>query len=183
MAGRLAIFVAAALLAATPAAAGAAPYTIRVQGSADSFGRVLAIGDFKPHRDPLYGSAVSAFGEPDVENSRWGGGGCKVSWHDVGLKVLFANFGGGSACDEELGRSQSARAYGDRWRTTKGLRVGNRLGRLQHLYPAATRHGRSWWLVTAVTHIGETRRYPVLKATLRGGRVNSFVLWIGAAGD
>jgi hypothetical protein len=168
------------LVAAAPAAA--APFTIEVRGSADSFGRVLAIGDFKPDRDPTVGAALDAYGEPSFQRriSTWG---CKLGWHGLGVKVLFANFGGGSACREDLGRSQTARAFGDRWRTAKGLRVGDRLARLRRLYPGATRHGRAWWLVTALSRIGETHRYPVLSAAVRDGRVRSFALQIGAAGD
>jgi hypothetical protein len=171
---------AALLVAAGPAAA--APFTINVRGSADSFGRVLAIGDFRPERDPTLGAALDAFGAPSSQRrvASWG---CRVAWHGRGVKVLFANFGAGGPCREDLGRSQTARAYGDRWRTAKGLRIGQTLNRLRTLYPAAARHGRSWWLVTAVSHIGETRRYPVLRATVRGGRVRSFLLQIGAAGD
>jgi hypothetical protein len=173
----------AALLLAVPAAAGAQENTISVRGSANSFGRVLAIGDFKPERNPRYAAAVRAYGEPGSERSRSGGSACVVNWPTVGVRIVFANFGGGSACDRDLGRSQSARAYGDEWQTRKGLRVGARLRRLQRLYPRARRHGRSWWLVTAVSLIGDRRRYPVLAATVRGGRVRSFRLWIGAAGD
>jgi hypothetical protein len=168
-------------LVATSSAA-AAPFTINVRGSADAFGRVLAIGDFKPERDPTVGAALDAFGEPSSQR-RLGNTACKLAWHGHGVKILFANFGGGGACQEDLGRSQTARAYGDRWRTVKGLRVGARLGRLRRVYPSATQHGRSWWLVTAVSPFGETHRYPVLAATVRGGRVGSFALIIGAAGD
>jgi len=168
------------LVASSPAAA--APFTINVRGSADSFGRVLAIGAFKPERDPTVGAALDAFGEPSARR-RLGNTGCKLAWHGPGVKILFANFGLGGACEEEVGRSQTARAYGDRWRTTKGLRVGQRLGRLRGLYPSAIRHSRSWWLVTAVSPFGDTHRYPVLAATVRGGIVRSFALQIGAAGD
>ena len=180
LARRLLAACAVSLVAAAPAAA--APFTINVRGSADSFGSVLAIGGFKPERDPTLGAALDAFGAPSSQRrvASWG---CRVVWHGPGVKILFANLGGGGPCQEDLGRSQTARAYGDRWRTAKGLRVGQTLGRLHSLYPSATRHGHSWWLVTAVSHIGETRRYPVLRATVRGERVRSFSLQIGAAGD
>jgi hypothetical protein len=178
---RLAALVLVAL--AIPAAADARPFTISAKGSATGFGEVRAIGSFRPSVDPTYAAALDAFGEPDVERRRFRGTSCRVSWHGLGLKVAFANFGLGSACDPELGRSQSARAYGKRWRTVRGLRVGSRLGRLRNLYARATRHGRQWWLITAVSVIGETHRYPVLAATVRGARVRSFSVFIGAAGD
>ena len=94
---------------------------------------------------------------------------------------MFANFGGGGPCAR--GRAQTARAFGDRWRTAKGLRVGQRLRRLRNLYPTATRHGDAWWLVTAQSEIGMPHRYPVLSATVLGGTVRSFSLQILAAGD
>jgi hypothetical protein len=178
---RLAALLLVALL--VPAAAEARPFTISAQGSATSFGEVRAIGNFRPSADPTYAAALDAFGAPDAERSRFGGTGCRVSWHGQGLKIAFANFGGGSACSPALGLAQSARAYGDRWRTVRGLRVGSRLRRLRNLYPRATRHGRGWWLITAVSFIGETRRYPVLAATVNGGRVHSFSVYVGAAGD
>jgi hypothetical protein len=173
----------AALLLAVPAAAHAQSDTISVRGSAKEFGRVLSIGDFKPERNPRYAAAVRAFGEPGSERSRSGGSACIVNWPRVGVRIVFANFGLGSACDRDLGRSQSARAYGDGWRTKKGLRVGARLRRLRRLYPRASRHRRNWWLATGVSLIGPRHRYPVLAATVRDGRVRSFRLWIGAAGD
>jgi hypothetical protein len=178
------IFLLAATTLAVPAAAQARPDTIEVRGSATGFGRVLAIGDFKPVRDPTYGAAVSVFGEPGSEDPRPRVKGCIVNWPGSGLRITFANFGVGSACARDLGRSQSARAYGGRWRTKRGLRVGARVRRLHRLYPHARRHGRSWWLVTGISLIGHGGdRYPVLAATVRGGRVRSFTLNIGAAGD
>ena len=92
-----------------------------------------------------------------------------------------ANLGGGGACDR--GRAQTVRAFGDRWRTAKGLRVGQPLARLRSLYPGATRHRETWWLVTGLSQIGAPHRYPVLAATVRGGTVRSFSTQILAAGD
>ena len=171
-----------AVLLAAAGPASAAQFTINVRGSADSFGRVLAIGDFKPARDPTLGAAIDAYGEPSFRR-RPSPESCKVGWHALGVKILFVNLGGGGACNPNLGRSQTARAFGDRWRTARGLGVGQRLARMRRLYPSATRHGRSWWLVTAVSLVGDPHRYPVLAATVRGGTVRSFRLQIGAAGD
>jgi hypothetical protein len=177
------ILTLATMALAAPATAQARPDTIEVRGSATGFGRVLAIGDFKLARDPTYGAAAAVFGEPASERPRYMAKNCIVNWPGPGLRITFANYGVGSACDRDLGRSQSARAYGGQWRTKRGLKVGARLRRLRDLYPRARRHGRSWWLVTAVTLIGQGGRYPVLAATVRGGRVRSLTLEIGAAGD
>jgi hypothetical protein len=168
---------------AAPTALQARPDTIEVRGSENSFSRVLAIGDFKPELDPTYGAAVAVFGEPASERSRSGANSCMVNWLGPAVRIVFANFGTGAACDRDRGRSQSARAYGKQWRTKRGLKVGARLRRLRNVYPDASRHGRSWWLVTALSLTGQGGRYPVLAATVRGGRVRSFTLWIGAAGD
>jgi hypothetical protein len=180
---RLARLLPLAAILAAPAAAEARPFTIVAQGSATTFGQVRAIGDFRPASDPTYGAALEVFGDPDAERSRFRGTSCRVAWHGQGLKIAFANFGGGSACNPDLGRAQSARAYGERWRTARGLGIGDKVARLRDRYPRANRRGRVWWLLKAVSLIGEPHRYPVLAATVRGARVRSFSLFIGAAGD
>ena len=174
------LLLACAVLLVGAESALAAEFTINVRGSADGFGRVLAIGDFQPGRDPTLGAALDAYGVPSFKR-RVSSLGCKVGWNGPGVKVLFANLGGGGACDR--GRAQTARAFGDRWRTAKGLRVGQRLARLRSVYPSATRHREVWWLVTGLSQIGAPHRYPVLAATVRGGTVRSFSTQILAAGD
>ena len=162
----------------------AGPRTIEARGNAHGFGRVLAIGDFKPARDPTLGAAIDAYGDPTRRRGGGGGSGCTVSWRSAGVRIVFANFGGADACSRDGGRMQVARASGADWRTAKGLEVGHRLRRLRHLYPGAERHGRSWWLVTGVSLPGAgTPRYAVLAAVVGGGRVRSFTLQAFAAGD
>jgi hypothetical protein len=169
---------------AVPAVADARSYTINARGSARSFGEVRAIGDFKPSRDPTLGAAIEAYGDPAATRSLHGGNGCRVSW-SLGAVVTFANFGTGSACDPELGRAQRATVRGrTAWHTAKGLHIGDSLRRLRQRYPTASVHGSSHWLVTAVSRIGpRPHRYPVLAAVVRDGKVRSFKLEIGAAGD
>ena len=176
------LLLACAVLLVSAESALAGEFTIDARGSADSLGKVLAIGDFKPRRNPTLGAALDAYGVPSFKR-RVSRVSCRVGWNGPGVKVLFANFGGGGPCGANRGRAQSARAFGARWRTAKGLRIGANVPRLRSLYPGAARHGDTWWLVTAFSEIGTPHRYPVLSATVRGGTVRSFGLQILAAGD
>jgi hypothetical protein len=181
--GRIA---AVALLALVPPSiAEARSNRIEVRGSAQSFGEVLAIGDFKPRRDPTLGAAIATFGDPASRRSVGGGTGCNVAWPTLGVRIAFASFGTGSGCDPESGRAQGARVLRlEAWHTTRGLHVGDGVRRLRKRYPGARRHGSSYWLVTGVSLFGPSpTRYPVLAAAVRGGEVRSFKLEIGAAGD
>ena len=178
---RLVLLVCVVLLVGAQSAQ-AGEFTIDARGSKDSFGKVLAIGDFKPRRDPTLGAALDAYGVPSFRR-RVSREGCKVGWNGPGVKMLFANLGGGGPCAANRGRAQTARLFGDRWRTAKGLRVGQRLAQLRNLYTSATQHGNEWWLVTALNLSGEPHRYPVLSATVRDRTVRSFSVRILAAGD
>jgi hypothetical protein len=181
--GRIAALALTALV--LPAAAEARSYGIEARGSAEGFGEVLAIGDFKTSRDPTLGAAIDAYGPPASARPGDGGTGCKVSWPGRGVRITFANFGTGSACDPDLGKAQDARAGGlEAWHTARGLHVGDGLRGLRRRYPGARRHGSSYWLVTGVSLFGpRPQRYPVLAAVVHRGEVRSFKLEIGAAGD
>jgi hypothetical protein len=172
------------LALAAPAAAQAHPFVIEARGNDDGFGRVVAMGDFKPPRDPRLGAAIAAYGQPARIRST-GRAGCRAAWPALGVRILFVNLGGGIACDPALGKAQEARIGTVRsWRTARGLHVGDRRRKLRRLYPNARRHGRSYWLATGVDLYGAGRRpYPVLAARLRAGRIASFKLEIGAAGE
>lgn len=173
---------AAAALAAAPAAHGA-DYTLRAKGSATGLGKVTAIGDFKPEADPTLGAAVRAFGQPSSTRAK-GEEVCVLGWRGIGLRINFVNFGAGrSACDPSVGRAQSASAFGRVWHTSRGLKIRSTTRKLRRLYPHAFRRGRTYRLVVARSVLGDGRRYSVLAARTRKGRVGSFKLFIGAAGD
>jgi len=174
--------VLAALAVAPAAVAQTGDYTIRAKGSATGFGKVTAIGAFKPERDPTLGAAIAAFGQPSSirENGRES---CPAGWRSIGLRITFVNLGGGSACVTSLGRAQSASAFGRVWRTSRGLRIRSSTRKLRRLYPRAPRRGRTYRLVGAKSLFGDGRRYSVLAAKTRAGRVGSFKLFIGAAGE
>ncbi len=78
-----------------------------------------------------------------------------------------------------------------RWRTDRGLRVGQRVSRLRRLYPGVTRvrrpanprYGRrSYWLVSQISPCCDSR-VPVLEAVVAKRRVKRFVLHVGAQGE
>jgi hypothetical protein len=163
-------------------AALAEPFTIKATGSKRTFGEVHAIGDFRPQRDATLGAANSVFGPP-TRVVRTSDASCRVVYGGIGLRFAFVNLGGGGPCDPALTRSQIARAYDPRWHTGKGLGIGDGLRRLKRLYPAASRHGRSWWIVKGISLFGSGGPYAVVRATMKNGRVKSFALSIGAAGE
>jgi hypothetical protein len=169
-------------LAAAPAAE-ARSFVIEARGFSDRQGVVQRIGDFRPPRGESLGAAIRAFGEP---SSRSGGGNsCSVRWRPLGVRILFANFGGEDACDPSGGQAQRAFVSGDRrWHTARGLHIGARLQRLRQLYPNARRNaGGGFPLVTSFSPFGTGGRYTVLGARVRGGRVTGFSMFIGGAGE
>jgi hypothetical protein len=172
----------AAAALATAAPAGARPFVVEARGSETGLGVVRAIGDFRPARNPRLGAAIRAFGRP---SSRRGGGEiCRVRWADLGVRITFQNFGGADSCEPSGGRAQKAVVGGDsRWRTAKGLRVGNRVAKLRRLYPRARRTPRGFRLAEGILPFGAPVPYAVLGARVTGGRVRAFTLFVGAAGD
>jgi hypothetical protein len=174
--------VALALCAVLASAAAAEPFQLEATGSKTSRGKVRAIGDFHPERDPTLGAAIAVFGQPTriVQTSN---ASCRVLYGGLMLRFAFVNLGGGGPCDPALTKSQVVRAFGPRWHTDRGLRIGDRQRKLRRTYPRATRHGRSWWLVKGKNIFVGGNPYPVLRATMKGGRVNSFALSVGAAGE
>ena len=164
-------------------ASAARSFVIDARGSSSGLGRVLRIGDFRPQRDATVAAARAAFGRPSSRGE--GRLACPISWRAIGVRILFANLGAGdSACAPRLGRAQVAIVRGRRWRTAKGLRVGATPRRLREVYPGADRVGaRSYRIVTARGFAGVDRPYAVVSARLSEGRVSSFRLFVGAAGE
>lgn len=177
----LAAAIAPALLAIAPAA-GAQSFVVKARGSQTGLGSVRAIGDFKPATDPTLRAAIRAFGEP---TSATGGGEiCRVRWSDLGVRIRFQNFGGRDSCTPRGGLAQKAFLIGDRrWRTPRGLHLGDRLRKLTRLYPRARRTPFGYRIVAGVLPFGEPHPYAVLGARVADRRVRAFTLFIGAAGD
>ena len=145
------------------------------------------IGGYAVKADGTLGGAVDEFGDPTTRR-RARGIGCDLAWRSLGLRIEFYNLGGQDACSREGGRFGGATITSRRWRTSKGLRVGDSVARIRRLYPRATYHAggfysRSWWLVTRYTRIGTNGYYPGLRARVRNGRVASLVIEYAAGGD
>jgi hypothetical protein len=140
---------------------------------------ISRLGDFRPQRDPSPDRAVAVFGAPTSKHGTKTV--CTMRWQPLGLKVVFADFGGGDdACTQ--GKAQSFRATGD-FVTWRGLKVGAGTGAVRRRHPSAVRHARSYWLKTAKAPYGEGTDYAVVKAVVGGGKVTALAGWIGAAGE
>ena len=173
------VLLLAALGLAAPSPAGARSYTIDVGRSA-----VSGIGDFRPGRDPHIGAAERAFG-PASSRRETTSVSCLVRWKRIGLAIVFASFGGGSVCDDGVGRAQTFRARGERFRTWRGLRVGQREASVRRRHPRAVFRAGAWWLKTAVSPVGDgDSEFAVVDAKIGpDDRVRALRGWIGAAGD
>ena len=107
--------------------------------SKDTTVTATRIGPFHVDRDGI-DDAISDFGRPDSREVRTYT--CTLRWEQKGLEILFVSTTG-SRCDPGQNAFCAATLATHRWRTTKGLRVGESLGRLHTLYPDATRPGGS----------------------------------------
>ncbi len=175
----LALAVVTMAVAAPAASAQAPDYTIRVNGSKTGLGKVTGIGAFKPDRDPSLAAATAVFGPPSSKAETRSS--CQVGWRPIGLRILFANFGGGGAC--ALGKAQTVSAFGRVWRTSRGLKIGSSTRTLRRLYPGALRKRRTYRLVGAKSIFTDGSRYSVLAAKTNGRQVKAFKLFVGAAGE
>lgn len=177
---RIALLALVLAAVAAPAASAQAPdYTIRAKGSSSGLGSVSAIGGFKPTVDASLEAATAAFGKPTSVGKT--ATVCRVGWKPIGLRILFANFGGGDAC--EFGKAQSASAFGRVWQTSRGLKINSSNKTLRKLYRGAVRKGRTYRLVGAKNVFTNGSRYSVLAAKTNGKQVKSFKLFIGGAGE
>jgi hypothetical protein len=162
-------------------AGGAAPLTIETR---DYF--VSKIGSFRPTRNATVSAATRAFGRPS-RRQRTDRTTCRRTWGRLGLRIDFVTFGGvrpgQTACSRGAGQAQSFVARGPRFRTAKGLRVGQASSQIQALYPDAQFRDGSWALVLARFPFGGDELGPVLSAVTSGGQVGALAGYIGAAGE
>ena len=160
-----------AVLSAAPAAAAPGDLVIANRG----YG-VTVLGPMRPRVDAKLATAIRLFGADFLAPV-----GCRFIWPAIGLTVRGANFAQGDPCEfVQYVTITGPRSH--RWRTVRGLRVGNTLGRLRALYPGSTHHGLNWTLTAArspFTH----RSSAVIWAVVRAGRVLALRAWVDGAGD
>jgi len=139
---------------------------------------VQSLGGFHPIRNPTVRAAVRAFGRPSSRQPRYGGEGCKLSWRKIGLQVTFAYYGGGgkrAACQRGIAKFASIQgARAGRWKTGRGLQIGDSREDLERLHPSAVEWEGDYWLAIGYSPIGDGSSYPVLAATLSGETVRGF---------
>jgi hypothetical protein len=158
------------LLAATAAAGSdrAAQSTYVIQGDRTVGGVVMGRGTTT--------AAISRLGPPSRSAVR--AQSCTLTWTELGAIVTFLAFSG-EPCKEGVA-VVAVVTKRVRWRTDRGLRVGDTLKRAKLLYPRSTRHGAQLWLLTrrACAEVGG-QPYAGLQARLRDGRVAAFTVTTG----
>jgi hypothetical protein len=158
------------------------------------------LGSYRVRDDPTMRGIVRAFGRPT--SCRLTGGNTSIAtWDRLGLRVSFATLGGitpgRNACTDRRIWISWIRVSGSRWKTGRGLTVGDSVAELRRLYPRARYQRRrigswpapSYWLVhyreRCVIGFCPTpyHRVPKLIAGLKSGVVRSFFLPVGAQGE
>lgn len=173
----VAVLIAAIAVAAAPALGAR---TIKAKPSRSW--AVTYLGGWHVQAHPEFPKAVVALGQPShVKNPDIPG--CLATWKRLGLKIQFESFGIASDCNE--GKAQAAVVKGRRgrvsWRTQRGLRVGDGVEKLKRLYPNARRKpGARVIVYQREPAIGDGS---IITAVLRKGKVASFRLWLGGAGE
>lgn len=162
------------LLAVFVAPASAAPGDLVIANS--GYG-VTVLGPMRPRVNAERTTAIRVFG-PDY----FALGGCRFVWPAIGLTIQAESFAAGDPCAFVQTVTISG-PHAQRWRTTRGLRVGASFTTLRHLYPSTSRHGLVWWLTSTRSPFGDGATVPVISAIVRNGRVTALRGVVGGAGE
>ena len=184
--------VRAALVAAISlaAVAVAAPAAVARPGGMIRTGAngVTALGSWHVSTHSTFPAAVRALGAANEVHAHNSGNSCTGTgtWSGLGLRIVFTSFGGDPYC--QGARAQTGKISGAagrrHWRTTRGLRVGDSLGKLKRLYPRAKKGHGEWAIVYSLHSVfAEGSRLDIVTAQIKRNRVFAFKLWIGGAGD
>ena len=151
---------------------------------------VQRFGDFNVTRDPTLRGLTKVFGPADDCTKRaWVS---MAVWRTPGFRVRLTSLGTtppNKFCTDPRTWIDTIVVTGKRWRTVKGLRVGDTFAKFRRLYPGAHRHVNGWGLVEVyercVIGICPAPYWwkPQLTAVFRNGRIVSFVFPVGAQGE
>ena len=132
------------------------------------------IGGYAVRADGTLAGALRQFGRPtSIRRGRaYDATSCYVAWRPLGLRMTFSKRGRGNPCDPRSGEFAHALMTGARWRTAKGLRIGDPRRRLRTLYGQRRLAGAWSWLVVRYNPIA-TVHYG-LEARSSRGRVVAF---------
>lgn len=148
-------------------------------------GQITRIGLLAPF-ETTPSQAIAAFGTPtSIVNHP--SSSCHYHWDDIGLAIVFANFGGGNPCGED-GRIGSFELTGSAaeqagWHTAEGARVGTTATALERLYPGAERSGTEMTLVETPSPYGSDGTIAIAEALLVDGEARGYRFYVGGAGE
>jgi len=146
-----------------------APRTYAITATATT----IRIGPFvawKPPARGTYAQAAGAFGRA-TSCRILAGKKSRAIWSSIGLTIQFIG-AGGTCATSNAAQLQTLSVTGTRWRTSKGLAVGDPVSKLGQLYPSSVGHGRTWTLERR----DRGRNHAVLTASVRAGRVTGLSL-------
>jgi hypothetical protein len=142
--------------------------------------------------DPILSQAIQVFGAPSSTQAirpgiaRASVADCAATWNQIGLRATFTTLGfSRGACDPEKA-VWTASVADKKWRTQRGLRVGDPKSRILKLYPNAKWHkATGWTLVLKYWSSGVERPKGVqsVSATVSHGRISSFRLYVNTQGE
>jgi hypothetical protein len=153
----------------SPPPARSAPHIYAITATAT----IVRIGPFvawSPSARGTYAQATGAFGRA-TSCHVLAGKKSRAVWSTIGLTIQFIS--ARATCQVSGGAQlQTLSVTGSRWRTSKGLAVGDPLSKLEQLYPTATAHGQTWTLAK----IDLRRSHAVFSASTSAGRVTALSL-------
>jgi len=151
-----------------PAPATPRTYAITATVGAVRIGPYVA---WKPPARGTYVQAAAAFGRA-TSCRALAGKKSRATWSSIGLTIQFIATQGSVCQGASAAQLQTLTATGSRWRTSKGLAVGDPLAKLERLYPAAIAHAGAYRLAK----LDRATNHAMLTAVVRGGRVSGFSL-------
>jgi hypothetical protein len=148
------------------------------------------IGGFAVKSDGTLFGAIEEFGDPTslrpgTGRLLRGWNACVARWRQLGLPVVFYNLAGQNSCRPQYGYFRDAVITGKRWRTTKGLRIGDPWRYISRYYPHArpTTTRPLWWSLVMRTVPYFDKPYVALSAKVMDGSVVAFQVYYQAGGE